>query len=107
MTDYNSIPGQDIGRATKTNAAFCNFEEWRIHLPEDLQNRSLAAWLKKSRDGHWAMYFRVGGQRSEAYFKKSDIYAWFKLTFGAVRPDCVASLKAAGFEGAKLKGLMK
>jgi hypothetical protein len=40
---------------------------------------------------------KMSGERSKAYWRKSDIVAHFYLMFGTIRPDCVQALLDAGF----------
>ena len=79
------------------NAVFCLFGEWQRHLPEELRQIPEAEWLARSRGNNWAPYVRINGQRSPAYFKKTDIMVWFQLRYGVVHPDAVQSLIDAGF----------
>lgn len=80
---------------------FCIYEEWAPYVPAELRHLTEADWLAKSRANNFAQYFRVNGQRSPAYFRKKDVLAFFKMKFGTVYPESVASLIAAGFEEAE------
>jgi len=82
---------------------FCLFESWHGCLSEEDQKLPEARWLEWGRTGKWAVYLKIGSQRNRAWYRKTDIYAHFRLRYGVVRPDLLQALIDLndGFEPAK------
>jgi hypothetical protein len=81
---------------------FCMTSEFHGCMSEEDRNLTEAKLLEWSRQERMPPYMKIGGQRSKAYWRKTDIYQWFKLRYGVVRPDCLQALIALndGFEPA-------
>src|ERR1700743_859179 len=77
---------------------FCSFADFHPLLPDELKHLTEADWLARSRDGRFPPYFRFVNQKGPAYFRKSDIAAWWHLKLGALRPDLVQMMIDRGFE---------
>jgi hypothetical protein len=86
-----------MSQGNNTNASFCTVEDWHPHLPDELKSLTEAEWQAKSRVGNWIPFMRILGKRSTAYYRKTDVMAWFRLKFGVLHPECVQSLFDAGF----------
>jgi hypothetical protein len=71
---------------------YCVFAQIHPHLPEDLQSHPEQYWLAKGRLGTFPPGIKMNGERSRAWYLKSQIVTYWVKHFGVVRPDCVQSL---------------
>lgn len=75
--------------------AYCTTEEWASLLPAQYRCISVASWIAKGNRGTWAKSIKILGERSPAYWLKTEILAHFSEKFGVVHPDAVAALRAS------------
>lgn len=75
---------------------FASSDQWiGFHSQENQRQES---YFRAKTD--WPVHFRLGGQRSTAFWRRSDIYEAFRRMYGTLRPDILEALRAAGFHPA-------
>jgi hypothetical protein len=92
-----AITSKDANAVNALNPSFCLTEEWRICLPNELQDLPEAAWMQKSREGRWCGYMRILGKRSAAVWSRKEISYWFFAKWGVTHPGCISRLVSSGF----------
>lgn len=75
--------------------AFCTFVDWQPYLPPELRSLPERTWLARSRARNWCPYVKINGQRSAAFYKKTEVVREFRVRFSAVYPNCLDSLLAS------------